>query len=111
MNTMLFNSSSDIIIKLAADWKILEFNPEAEKYLGKRREEILNNNFIQMFIPESLQEKTENEMNKVLNDSQNTRYKMQLLTDSDKITVTDWYVTILTDNLKAPVGMILSIKK
>jgi two-component system CheB/CheR fusion protein len=111
MNTILLNSSSDIIIKLAANYKILEVNSATEKYLGKRQEEILNKNFIQMFIREGLREKTKNEMNKILSDSCDTRIKMQLLTDNNKITDADWSVAVLTDNLKVPVGMILSIKK
>jgi two-component system CheB/CheR fusion protein len=111
MNALLLKSSKDIIIKLAANWKILEFNPAAEKYFGKRQEEILNKNFIQMFVPESSREKTELEMNKILSDSHDDRIKMQLLTDSDKITDSDWFATVLTDNLKVPVGIILSIKK
>ena len=80
MNNLLLNSSSDIIIKLSTDWKILEVNPAAEKYLGKNHEEMINKNYIQMFIPESLRKKTENEMKKILKESQDTRFKMQLIT-------------------------------
>jgi len=36
MNKLLLNSTSDIIIKLSTDLKILEVNPEAEKYFGKK---------------------------------------------------------------------------
>ena len=57
MNRLLLNSSSDIIIKLSTDLKILEFNPEAEKFFGKKREDAINQNFIQMFIPETVAEK------------------------------------------------------
>ena len=57
MNRFLLNSSSDIIIKLSTDWKILEFNPEAEKFFGKKRKDAVNQNFIQMFIPEQVQKK------------------------------------------------------
>ncbi len=37
MNKLLLNSSSDIFIKLSTDWKILEINPAAEKFFGKKR--------------------------------------------------------------------------
>ena len=69
MNRLLLNSSSDVIIKLSTDWKILEFNPEAEKFFGKKRKDVVNQNFIQMFIPEPVRKKTEKDMNKLLNRS------------------------------------------
>jgi hypothetical protein len=64
-----------------------------------------------MFIPESLREKTESEMSRILNESQDTRFKMQLITAEDKLIEADWSVIVLQDNFKLPSGMILSIKK
>jgi two-component system CheB/CheR fusion protein len=111
MNKLLLNSASDIIIKLTTDWKILEVNLAGEKYFGKKQEELLNKNYIHMFVPESLRKKIENEMNKILSESQDTRFKMQLITAGGKLIETDWSVVVLLDNLKVPSGMILSIKK
>ena len=111
MNTLLLKSSSDIIIKLSTEWKILDVNPAAEKYLGKNPEEMLNKNYIQMFIPETLRKKTENKMKKILNDSVDATCKMQLITDGGKITEADWSVIVLMNKLKLPVGMILTINK
>ena len=68
INRLLLNSSSDIIIKLSTDLKILEFNPEAEKFFGKKHEDAVNQNFIQMFVPEQVRKKTEKDLNKLLNE-------------------------------------------
>ncbi len=57
MNRLLLNSSSDIIIKLSTDWQILEFNPQAEKFFGQKRKDAVNQSFLQMLIPEKLQNK------------------------------------------------------
>jgi two-component system CheB/CheR fusion protein len=111
MNKFLLNSASDIIVKLSANWKILEINPPAEKYLGKKQDEIINKNYIHMFIPEPLRKKTENEMNNILSESKNTRFRMQLITAGGKLIETDWSIIVLLDNFKVPSGMILSIKK
>ena len=111
MNKLLLNSASDIIVKLSANWKILEVNPAAEKYFGKKQEEILNKNYIHTFISESLRKKTENEMNKILSKSVDTRFKMQLITAGGKLIEADWSVIVLLDNFKVPSGMILSMKK
>jgi two-component system CheB/CheR fusion protein len=111
MNRLLLNSASDIIIKLATNWKILEVNPAAEKYFGKKQEEIINKNYIHMFIPESLRKKTEDKMYKILGESQDTRFKMQVITTEGKLIEADWSVIVLLDNFNLPSGMILSIKK
>ena len=111
MNRLLLNSATDIIIKLALNWKILEVNPAAEKYFGKKQGEIINKNYIHMFIPESLRKKTEDKMRKILGESQDTRFKMQVITAEDKLIEADWSVVVLLDNFNLPSGMILSIKK
>ncbi len=111
MNRLLLNSASDIIIKLAPNWKILEVNPAAEKYFGKKQEEIINKNYIHMFIPESLRKKTVDKMSKILGESQDTRFKMKIITAEDKLIEAEWSVVVLLDNFNLPSGMILSIKK
>lgn len=111
INKLLLNSASDIIIKLSTDWKILEINPAAEKYFGKKPEEIINKNYFHTFIPESLRKKTEKELNKKLIESQSTRFKMEVITAADKSVEVDLSVIVLLNNFKVPTGMILSIKK
>src|SRR5664280_549776 len=78
MNDLLMNSTSDIIIKLSPEWKILEVNPAAEKYLGKKQAEILGKNYIQMFIPASLRKKTEDEMKNIMDTSPGNNIKIHL---------------------------------
>ncbi|MCX6286687.1 MAG: PAS domain-containing protein [Bacteroidetes bacterium] len=111
MNRVLLNSSSDIIIKLSTDRKILEFNSEAEKFFGKKRKDALNKNFIQMFIPEAVRKKTEKEMDKLLKGMLDGKFKMKVLAAGDKLLVVEWFVKVLLNNLKIPVGMILLLNK
>jgi two-component system CheB/CheR fusion protein len=111
MNKLLLDSASDIFIKLSADLKILEVNPAGEKYFGKKKEEIINKNYIQMFIPEKLRKKTEIEMNKILAESHDTRIKMKLVTEGGELIEDDWSAMVLLNNFNVPSGMILSIKK
>jgi hypothetical protein len=63
-----------------------------------------------MFIPESLRKKTEDKMSKILGESQDTRFKMQVITAEGRLIEADWSVLVLLDNFKLPSGMILSIK-
>jgi len=111
IHLLLLNSSSDVIIKLSTDWKILEFNPEAEKFFGKKRKDAVNQNYIQMFIPEPARKKTEKELNKLLNKGLDSKFKMQVLAARDNMPVVDWSVKVLLNNLKMATGMIIITKK
>jgi two-component system, chemotaxis family, CheB/CheR fusion protein len=111
MNKLLLNSSSEIIIKLSTDFKIVELNPQGEKYFGKKQEELVNKNYLHMFIPEPLRKETEGKMNKILSESQDSGLKMKVKTAEGKMIEADWSVIVLLDIFKVPCGMILSIKK
>jgi len=110
MNRLILNTTTDIIIKLSAEKKILEFNTEAEKFFGKKYEHVINQNFIQKFIPEAARKKTEKDLNKLLNDSSDIKLKMQVLTAIGESPVVEWSANILLNHLKKPTGMILITK-
>jgi two-component system CheB/CheR fusion protein len=109
-NNLLMKGSSEIIIKLSADLKILEINPAAENYFGKRQADVLSKNYVHTFVPESLRKRTEKEMKKILNNSLENNIKMTLITAEGQIEA-DILVLILLNNVKVLSGMILSIKK
>lgn len=111
INQLLLKSAADIIIKLSKDLNVQDVNPAAEKYFGKKLSEILNKNYIHMFVPETLKKKCELDLNKLLHESKDTNIRMQLETATGKLTDGDWSVTVLLDNFSVPNGMILSIKK
>jgi len=107
---LLLTSSSDAIIKLSTEWKILEFNPEAEKFFDKKHKDVVNQNFIQLFIPEPLQKKVEKDMNKQLNQIPDGKYKMKVIAAGGNIATHEWTVNILHNNMKMPAGIIFSLK-
>jgi two-component system CheB/CheR fusion protein len=111
MNRLLLTSSSDVIIKLSTEWKILEFNPEAEKFFGKKCEHAVNKNFIQMFLPEPVRKKTEKDMNKLLEKGLDGKFKMQVMEAGGNMPVVEWSVNILLNNLKITTGMMIITKK
>ncbi len=67
-NHLLLNSSPDVIIQLSPDLKILEFNPEAVNFFGKKREDAVDRNYLQMFVPEMARKKVKNDLNKLFNE-------------------------------------------
>ncbi len=111
INTLLFNSSPNAIIKLSTDWKIQEFSPKAEKLFALKREEAIDQNFIQMFIAENHQKKTKKELQKLVDEALDNKLKMNVFVADRKLTTIEWSVNILFNNLKIPNGMILIAEK
>ncbi len=107
---VLLSLSSDVIIKLSNDLKILDFNPEAEKFFGKKYKEVVNLNFIQLFIPEHMQKKVEDVMNRHLNQIHDGKYKMKVKTVRVNMPISEWSFNILRNTLEMPAGIILSLK-
>lgn len=108
---LLINSSTEVIIKLSNEWKILEFNPEAEKFLGKKRADILNQNFYQLFVPGPLQKKTEKDMNNLLKKEMPGNIKMRVITAGGELSLDKWTVNIFFDDQKKPTGTIIITRK
>ena len=111
VNNLLFDSSSEILIELSTDLKITKFNPIAEKFFGMKREDVLNRNYIQLFIPKAERKGTENSINKLQSQLLNGKFKMQVIAAGDKMPVVKCSVNVLLDSLKMTAGIILSLKK
>jgi two-component system, chemotaxis family, CheB/CheR fusion protein len=110
LNRLLLNTSSDIIIKLSPDFKITEVNPSAEKYFGKKQDDLKFKSFIDSFIPKSERKKTKIDLERIMSDSHDTNLTMQI-TAGDQLVKADWSVIVLLNSLNTPSGMIFSIKK
>lgn len=110
MQRMILNTSSDVIIKISNQWKILEFNPAAEKFFGKKHKETVEQNFIQLFVPNLEQQKTEKELLKLIKEGTVANYKMQLFVSEGKKETVDWTINFHTNSLKIVTEMIIIAK-
>jgi two-component system CheB/CheR fusion protein len=111
MHRLLINLSSDVILKLSTEWKILDFNSEAEKFFVKKQADVLNQNFLQLFIPEQEQRKVAKELQKLLNEAiETTNYKMQIITTGKNMKVVEWSVNALFSSLKKPIELMMIAK-
>jgi PAS domain S-box-containing protein len=95
---------------LTSDWKIVNFNPQAEKYFGEKYKNVLNQSYIQTFIPVSLRKKTQNTLKKYLNGEADGKLKMRTSDAGGKEKDDDWSVVVLLNNQKIPTGMILLLR-
>jgi two-component system, chemotaxis family, CheB/CheR fusion protein len=111
MNRFIVNSSSDVVVILSADWKILEFNPEAERYFGKKRKDAAGQSFIQKFVPEALQDKIERNLKKQLKEVSDVRLKMKVIASGDIINEVIWSAHIIRNKLNIAEEIVLVLKK
>ena len=107
MNQFLLNSSSEAILRISPDGKIEEFNPSAEELFGKKRTEVINQNFIKAFIPVKLRKETEKKLKALSEKKTVNKIKMEINAPGRKTMVTEWSVTFLSSHLNTPMGMLL----
>ena len=110
MNRQLLNLSSDKIIKLSAELKIMEFNTEAEIFFDKKRDAVLDLNFIQSFVPEPERKKAEKELKKLFTEPLDRKFKLKVITREDQIQDIEWVANVICNNQKIPTGLILISK-
>lgn len=110
INSTLFHSSSDIILTLSTDLKITEFNPAAEKFFGKRRDDVIHQDYCLMFINDSEQKKTERELEKLLKMRQENKIKLKVKAAGGDIPEMEWSVSVLNSIHNKPDGIIMIAK-
>jgi two-component system CheB/CheR fusion protein len=106
---LLLSASPGIKVILSDDMNVLEFSPEAELFFGKKREDCINKNFVQMFVPEESQISTENNINLLLSKRLNDKLKIKVTAANGNISDVECFVTLLVDRLNKSEGIILSI--
>jgi len=107
IHKLLLSASSDIIIRLSSELKIMEFNPIAEHYFGKTATDVLDHSFVSQFIPEQIRLKTEKELTALLKKGHLSNYKMNVITANGQTSEVEWSVKIVFNNKQESEGMFL----
>ena len=109
LNRILLKSSPEIMIILANDLRIMDLNPGAELFFGKKREDCIEKNFIEIFVPEEFGNSTKSNLNLVLGKGISDKIKMQLVSSNGKMSSVECIVTPSMNHLNITEGMTLSI--
>ncbi len=109
-NRMLSDLSSNPIIKLSADWKILEFNSAAEIFFDKKREDATGRNYLELFIPERLRQKTEQQMNMLLKKTGNKNIKLKVIAAGANESDVDWTLKVYVNYQQIPSEILIIAK-
>jgi two-component system CheB/CheR fusion protein len=110
MHQLIMNSSSDVIIRLSTDWKIIEFNPSAEKFFGKKHNDVSTQNYLRMFVPANEQKQAEMNLVQILKQGHDAKLSMQVISEAGVTLDSEWHANVLFDNLKSPAGILLLLK-
>lgn len=106
-NRLFIETSSRVIVKISTDWKISEFNTAAEKFFGKKRDEVTGQKFIELFIPETSRKKTEQKMTSLLIKPGKTDIKMKVMAAGANEQETEWSVNVIFNHLEKPSEVII----
>jgi two-component system CheB/CheR fusion protein len=104
---IILNCSTNKIIRLSSNFKILEINPEAEKALEISHKEAFNQNFIHLFIPEQNQKKTEKELNKLMKENLDFKIKLEMLKFNQNTFELEWSVNLLKNHPETGTELIM----
>jgi two-component system, chemotaxis family, CheB/CheR fusion protein len=107
MSRFLLNSSSAAILRLSPDGKIEEFNLSAEELFGKKRKEVLNEDFIKTFVTAKSRKVTEKKLQYLVGNKIEDKIEMDIITKGDKIKPSEWSLSFLSNHLNRPVGLII----
>ena len=110
MTRLLLNSSSDIVIELSTDLKILEFSPQAEYFFSTKREDALNQDFIQKFVAEKSRIKLKNDLSRTLHEIRDSIFKIQVKAGGNLQTI-ECEVHVLFSNQKVATGLVIITKR
>jgi two-component system CheB/CheR fusion protein len=104
---LLSSSTSNVFVKLSTKGVIEAFNPKAELMFGIKKDEAINQNFMDLLVPESLRKKTASSLHKLLKGSLNPKINLKLQSADGKPIEVEWSANILLDKQKMPIGLIL----
>ena len=94
---LLFETTGSFTVCLAPDFRILEFNHEAERLSGWKREEILGQDYRKLFLPKADWDAVEANMDQVLAGTPTRNFENCICTKTGKKRTLLWNVTRLLD--------------
>jgi len=100
-------TAGSAIFVLSAEYRILEWNEQAEHLYGWRRHEVLNKDYLHLFVPEEIRDRVATDMKKVLSGKtiKNLENSIQIRDGSRRILL--WNASALSDANGQPIGVIV----
>jgi len=98
----VIETAGSVIVGLRTDHSIFEWNQEAERVFGYRREEVLNQNYLTLVIPEPERARVTEDIQKVFNGTATRNFENLVRTKDGKLYTLLWNVTGLPSETGTP---------
>jgi PAS domain S-box-containing protein len=95
-----------VILGLSSDGMVLEFNPEAEKLFGRKMEEVIGKNYVDLFIVESSRKAVNEDLKKLLGGTLPDRYVNHVKAVNGDELLIEWMAHKLLDENGLVIGII-----
>jgi len=102
----LVDTAVSVILCLSPDYRITEFNPEAERLYGYKREEVLGKDYLKLFIPEAERDAISADIKKVLSGEPTKGFENPVLSQDGTERILAWNVNRMLDSQNRPIGII-----
>jgi two-component system CheB/CheR fusion protein len=110
MLRILLQTVPSLVICLDEEGRILEFNPSAERLLGRPRSEVLGQSYVELFVPEADRKQVAKNLKSLLDAPANQTFLSQVTTpDSQSLTI-QWTTRPIPD-ADGKLGKIVNIGK
>lgn len=96
----------NVIIFLSLDHLILEFNTEAERLYGRKREDVLGKNYFEEFLPEDARQAVAADIEKVLAGKPTRDFENTVIAHDGRKHVLSWNVDRVLDSNDNPIGIV-----
>ena len=99
-------TAGSVIIFLSPDHRILGWNQEAERVCGWRREEVMGQDYFELFLPRAVRESFASDMQKVLEGEPTRGYESPIAARDGTERTLRWNITRTVDSQGQPNGVI-----
>lgn len=102
----IFETTGSVILLLSTDYKIIEFNFEAERVYGVKKEDALGKNYLDYFIPANKQEAVKKDLHQILEAQVSMDFEHPSRCRNGKERIILWNLTRLEDSKDRAIGII-----
>ncbi len=104
----LFETTGSITLVLAPDFRIIEFNRQAERAYGVHRDDVIGKNYLECFLPKEVHEAVSEDMKNVLAGEPTFGFENPIISRDGTTRHLIWNVVRLVDSKGNSVGSITS---
>jgi len=99
-------TAGSAIFVLSPEHRILEWNEQAELLYGRQRQEVLNKDYLRLFVPEEIRDRVATDMRKVLSGKTIKSFENSIRIRDGSRRILLWNASALFDAKGQPIGVI-----